>query len=75
MLALYWSTALALLAFAYCLTTLFSKARVAGTASALIYLAAMIPGWVGPFSKFLRGCIKFCSGWGGVGWVGGSCLV
>lgn len=44
MLCLYWVTALALLGFAYCLTTLFSKARVAGTATALIYLAAMVPG-------------------------------
>ncbi len=44
MLCLYWVTALALLAFAYCITTFFSKARVAGTATALIYLAAMVPG-------------------------------
>ncbi|GAB4821282.1 hypothetical protein N2152v2_008328 [Parachlorella kessleri] len=64
MLCLYWVTALALLAFAYCITTFFSKARVAGTATALIYLAAMVPGYVMPSLQ----------PYGGAGWVA-SCLL
>jgi hypothetical protein len=44
MLALLWLTAAALLAFAYCLSTLFTKSRVAGMASAMLYAVAMIPG-------------------------------
>lgn len=44
MLALLWLTAAALLAFAYFLSTLFDKSRVAGMASAMLYAVAMIPG-------------------------------
>lgn len=44
MLALLWLTAAALLAFAYFLSTLFAKSRVAGMASAMLYAVAMVPG-------------------------------
>lgn len=44
MLALLWLTAAALLSFAYFLSTLFAKARVAGMASAMLYAVAMVPG-------------------------------
>lgn len=44
MLAFYWLVAAALLLFAYCLSTLFSKARVAGGAAAVLYSLAMMPG-------------------------------
>ena len=44
MLLLLWLTAAALLAFAYFLSALFAKARVAGMASAMLYAVAMVPG-------------------------------
>ena len=44
MLLLLWLTAAALLAFAYFLSTLFAKSRVAGMASAMLYAVAMVPG-------------------------------
>jgi hypothetical protein len=44
MAALLWLAAAALLAFAYFLSTLFSKSRVAGLATALLYALAMVPG-------------------------------
>lgn len=44
MLAFYWLVAAALLLFAYCLSTLFSKARVAGGAASVLYSLAMMPG-------------------------------
>ncbi len=44
LLSFYWLVALALLAFSYCMSTLFSKARVAGTAATVIYTLAMVPG-------------------------------
>lgn len=45
MATLLWLAAAALLAFAYFLSTLFSKSRVAGLATALLYALAMVPGW------------------------------
>ena len=45
MLLLLWLVAAALLAFAYFLSTLFAKSRVAGMASAMLYAVAMVPGW------------------------------
>ena len=42
----YWLVAAALLAYSYCLSTLFSKSRIAGTSAALIYAISMIPGCV-----------------------------
>lgn len=45
MLLLFWLVALALISFSYCLSTLFSKSRVAGTASAMLYAASMFPGY------------------------------
>ena len=44
LLLFYWLVALALISFAYCLSTLFSKSRVAGTATAVIYAICMVPG-------------------------------
>jgi len=44
MATLLWLAAAALLAFAYFLSTLFSKSRVAGLATALLYALAMVPG-------------------------------
>ena len=44
MLAFYWLVAAALLLFGYCLSTLFSTARVAGGAAAVLYSLAMMPG-------------------------------
>ncbi len=44
MLGLLWLTAAALIAFAYFLSTLFAKSRVAGMASAMLYALAMVPG-------------------------------
>lgn len=46
MLLLLWLTGAALLAFAYFLSTLFAKSRVAGMASAMLYAVAMVPGYV-----------------------------
>ncbi|BDA45751.1 probable ATP-binding cassette sub-family A member 3 [Coccomyxa sp. Obi] len=48
MLALLWLTAAALLSFAYFLSTLFAKSRVAGMASAMLYAVAMVPGYIMP---------------------------
>ena len=45
MLLLLWLTAAALLAFAYFLSTLFAKSRVAGMASAMLYAVALVPGY------------------------------
>lgn len=45
MLLLLWLVAASLLAFAYFLSTLFAKSRVAGMASAMLYAVAMVPGW------------------------------
>ena len=44
LLLLLWLTAAALVAFAYFMSTLFNKTRIAGPASALLYVFAMIPG-------------------------------
>lgn len=44
MLGFYWLVAAALLAFAYVLSSIFSRARVAGTAAAILYALAMLPG-------------------------------
>ena len=47
MAALLWLAAAALLAFAYCLSTLFSTSRVAGLAAVMLYALAMFPGCAG----------------------------
>ncbi len=47
MATLLWLAAAALLAFAYCLSTLFSTTRVAGLAAVMLYALAMVPGCVG----------------------------
>ena len=44
LLAFYWLVALALISFAYFLSTLFSKSRIAGTATTVIYAVSMVPG-------------------------------
>lgn len=66
MLAFYWLVAAALLLFAYCLSTLFSKARVAGGAAAVLYSLAMMPGWAGRRDTLsAKGC---CGGTAGPAW-------
>jgi hypothetical protein len=60
MLAFYWLLAAALVAFAYAAGALFGAARVAGTASQLLYALSMIPGWVGPGGG--AGCGRVCCG-------------
>jgi ABC-type multidrug transport system fused ATPase/permease subunit len=64
MLAFYWLVAATLLLFAYCLSTLFSKARVAGGAAAVLYALAMMPGYLMPSLQ----------PYGGPGWAL-SCLL
>ncbi len=44
MLAFFWLVAASLIAFSYFLSTLFSASRVAGMATAVIYVVAMVPG-------------------------------
>ena len=44
MLGFYWLLACALISFSYFLSTIFSKSRVAGTVTAVLYALAMIPG-------------------------------
>ena len=46
LLAFYWLVALALISFAYFLSTMFSKSRIAGTATTVIYAVSMVPGCV-----------------------------
>ena len=57
MLLLLWLTAAALLAFAYFLSALFAKARVAGMASAMLYAVAMVPGCAFSLSCLCVSCI------------------
>ncbi|KAK9842270.1 hypothetical protein WJX81_003820 [Elliptochloris bilobata] len=63
MAVLLWLAAAALLAFAYFLSTLFSKSRVAGLATAMLYALAMVPGYLMPTVE----------PYGGRGWVA-ACL-
>ena len=44
LLLFYWLVALALISFAYFLSTMFSKSRIAGTATTVIYAVSMVPG-------------------------------
>ena len=44
MITFYWSVSTALIAFAYCIASLFSSARVASLITPLIYALSMIPG-------------------------------
>ncbi len=46
LLAFYWLVAAALISYAYALSTLFSKSRIAGTSTAVLYAVSMIPGCV-----------------------------
>jgi hypothetical protein len=46
LLAFYWLVALALISYAYFLSTMFSKSRIAGTAASAIYAVSMVPGCV-----------------------------
>lgn len=48
MVAFFWSFAAALIAFSYCLSTLFSASRVAGTATQFLYALSMMPGFLLP---------------------------
>ncbi|KAL4853959.1 ATP-binding cassette sub-family A member 3 [Chlorella vulgaris] len=64
MLAFYWLVAASLLLFAYCVSTLFSKTRVAGGAGAVLYSLAMVPGYLMPSLQ----------PYGGPGWAL-SCLL
>jgi ATP-binding cassette subfamily A (ABC1) protein 3 len=48
LLAILWLVAAALIAFAYCLSTLYDKSRVAGISVSMIYSLAMVPGYVMP---------------------------
>eukprot|EP00887_Chlorella_sp_A99_P005937 scaffold29.g5937.t1 len=64
MLAFYWLLFAALLGFAYCASTLFASARVAGTAAAMLYALAMMPGWLVPSIQ----------PYGGAGWAA-ACLL
>ncbi|KAK9828547.1 hypothetical protein WJX72_000707 [[Myrmecia] bisecta] len=64
MLAFFWLVAAALISFSYFLSTLFSTSRVAGMATAVIYVVSMVPGYLIPtFQPY-----------GGPGWVL-SCLL
>jgi hypothetical protein len=56
LLAFYWLVAAALLGFAYCLSCMFGRARVAGTAAGVIYAVAMLPGWVAVAAVGLSAC-------------------
>ena len=40
----YAPTVQALISYAYALSTLFSKSRIAGTSTAVLYAVSMIPG-------------------------------
>lgn len=64
MLGFYWLVAAALLAFAYVLSSIFSRARVAGTAAAILYALAMLPGYLMPA----------LAPYGGASWVA-ACLL
>ena len=44
LLLFYWLVALALVSYAYFLSTMFSKSRIAGTAASAIYAVSMVPG-------------------------------
>ena len=46
LLSFYWLVALALISYAYFLSTMFSKSRIAGTAASAIYAVSMVPGCV-----------------------------
>lgn len=46
MLAFYWLASAALVAFSYVASTLFQKSRVAGMVVTIIYIGAMIPGYL-----------------------------
>eukprot|EP00891_Asterochloris_glomerata_P006032 jgi/Astpho2/6032/e_gw1.00084.157.1_t len=59
MVAFFWLVACALLSFAYFLSTLFSKSRIATTAVALLYSVAMMPGYLMPSLQ----------PYGGLGWT------
>ncbi|KAG2483446.1 hypothetical protein HYH03_017700 [Edaphochlamys debaryana] len=48
MLAFFWLYAAALVAYSYCMSTLFASSRVAGTASQLVYALSMLPGFIMP---------------------------
>eukprot|EP00884_Botryococcus_braunii_P008389 jgi/Botrbrau1/17551/Bobra.0739s0002.1 len=64
MLCLFWLVALSLISFSYFLSTLFSKSRIAGTAAAMLYAMAMVPGYLMPtFEPY-----------GGLGWWG-ACIL
>jgi len=44
MLSFYWLLACSLISFSYFLSTIFSKSRIAGTVTAVLYALAMVPG-------------------------------
>lgn len=48
MLSFYWLLACSLISFSYFLSTIFSKSRVAGTVTAVLYALAMVPGFLMP---------------------------
>ncbi len=58
LLVFYLLVDAALMAWAYFLSTLFSKSRVAGTATAVLYSLAMVPGYV--CCMLLACCLVVC---------------
>ncbi len=48
MLLFFWLYGAALVSYSYCLSTLFSSSRVAGTVVQLLYALSMLPGFVLP---------------------------
>jgi hypothetical protein len=44
LLCFYWLVAATLIAFAYFMSTLFSRSRVAGSATATLFVVSMVPG-------------------------------
>lgn len=55
MLSFFWLASAALLAFAYCLSAFFSRARVAATGVTVLFAVAMAPGYMAPAVSPLGG--------------------
>ncbi|GMH37365.1 hypothetical protein BSKO_05238 [Bryopsis sp. KO-2023] len=46
----YFTAGLSLITYGFCISTLFSKAKIAGTLTLLIYVLSMVPGIVAPIA-------------------------
>lgn len=55
MLAFYLLLSAALVTFAYFISTLFDRARVAGTGALFVYLLALVPGYIMPVVQMYGG--------------------